>query len=116
MRIASTRNAEHYVWAEACDGWRLLDDPALSVIQERVPPGKSEHTHRHAWARQFFYILEGRAEMCCAGETLVLERGQGVEVPPGVAHQFRNPFDCEVVFLVISSPSTRGDREDLPAA
>lgn len=113
MSVVSTENAEHYVWGEGCDGWHLLKDPALSVIQERVPPGKSEQTHRHALARQFFYILEGRAEMWRAGEVLVLAAGQGIEIPPGVPHQFRNPFDREVVFLVVSSPTTKGDRENL---
>ncbi|GAA5179727.1 hypothetical protein GCM10025771_22520 [Niveibacterium umoris] len=113
MSVVSTANAEHYRWGEACDGWHLLKDTSLSVIQERVPPGKTERTHRHAQARQFFYILEGRAEMWRAGETFVLSTGEGLEVPPGVAHQFRNPFGEDVVFLVISSPTTRGDREDL---
>lgn len=113
MSVVSIETAEHYVWGDGCDGWHLLKDPSLSVIQERVPAGKSEQTHRHARARQFFYILEGRAEMWLAGETFVLEAGQGIEVAPGVAHQFRNPFEREVVFLVISSPTTRGDRESL---
>ncbi len=113
MSVVSTNNAEHYVWGEGCDGWHLLKDASLSVIQERVPPGKSEQTHRHAAARQFFYILDGRAEMWREGEVFVLTAGQGIEVPPGAAHQFRNPFDDEVSFLVISSPTTRGDRENL---
>lgn len=86
MSVVSTDNAEHYLWGDGCDGWHLLKDPSLSVIQERVPPGKSEQVHRHAVARQFFYILEGRAEMRRADEVFVLSAGQGIEVPPGVPH------------------------------
>ena len=41
-------NAEHYVWGDGCDGWRLLDRPDLSVIEERIPPGRGEVVHFHS--------------------------------------------------------------------
>jgi hypothetical protein len=31
----SRENAEHYVWGEVCDGWRLAKDAKLSVIEEQ---------------------------------------------------------------------------------
>jgi hypothetical protein len=43
----STVDAEHYVWGSVCDGWRLLNEADLSVIQERVPPGQGEVRHFH---------------------------------------------------------------------
>src|SRR5690606_1322514 len=52
-------NAEHYGWGEVSDGWRLLDRPGLSVIEERVPAGAGEEWHVHDAATQFFYVLEG---------------------------------------------------------
>lgn len=64
-------------------------------------------------ARQFFYILSGCAAMEMNGQSFTLESGKGVEVPPGVAHRFYNPFNAPVDFLVISHPSTRGDRVNL---
>ena len=36
--VVSIDNAEHYVWGDVCDGWRLLQREDMSVIQERVPP------------------------------------------------------------------------------
>ena len=50
MRVGfiSTSNAEHYRWGDACDGWHLLAGEALSVIEERMPPGTAELRHRHA--------------------------------------------------------------------
>jgi mannose-6-phosphate isomerase-like protein (cupin superfamily) len=103
--------AEHYVWGGMSDGWRLLDRDDLSVIEERVPPGGAEESHVHAVARQFFVLLEGSAVMQTATGNVTLRTGQGVEIPPGLAHRFTNPGDVDVRFLVISSPTTRGDRE-----
>ncbi|RTZ41158.1 cupin domain-containing protein [Candidimonas sp. SYP-B2681] len=106
--------AEHYVWGGVCDGWHLLQHPALSVIQERVPPRGSEIRHYHSLAHQFFYILSGSAMLEFDGRNVSLNAGQGLHVPPAVHHRFVNPSDSEVVFLVISSPSTAGDRTNIP--
>jgi mannose-6-phosphate isomerase-like protein (cupin superfamily) len=108
--LVSIANAEHYVWGEHCDGWHLLNHEALSVIQERVPPGKAEVRHYHEQARQFFFILRGTATMHVEAETVVLREGEGLEIPPHVPHLFRNASEADVVFLVISAPTTRGDR------
>ena len=55
----STSTAEHYTWGEACDGWHLVKQDGVSVIQERMPAGTAETRHRHARSRQFFYVLSG---------------------------------------------------------
>ena len=102
--------AEHYVWGGLCDGWHLVKRPELSVIAERVPPGAREARHSHAVSRQFFYILDGAAVIEADGVRVPLSSGQGLEVAPGVPHQFINESANDVHFLVISHPSTRGDR------
>ena len=103
-------NAQHYVWGEISDGWRLLDGDDLSVIEERVPAGGREEWHVHAHARQFFYVLEGSAVMRTDDGDVPLEVRSGVEIAPGVGHQFTNPGSEDVRFLVISTPNSRGDR------
>jgi mannose-6-phosphate isomerase-like protein (cupin superfamily) len=107
--------AEHYVWGEVCDGWHLLKDPGLSVIQERVPPGTGEVMHFHTRARQFFHVLSGTATLEFKDRNVSFGAGQGVHVPPQIEHRFANHSDEEVVFLVISSPSTAGDRTNIGA-
>ncbi len=109
----SIANAEHYTWGEGCDGWHLLQDPNLSVIRERIPVGKGEVLHFHSVAQQFFYILSGRASVDLEGLSVQLEPGEGLHVPAKKKHQFRNAGDTTVEFLVISSPTTRGDRENV---
>jgi mannose-6-phosphate isomerase-like protein (cupin superfamily) len=109
----SSFNAEHYVWGEVCDGWHLLKEPNLSVIEERVPPGAGEAKHFHSTARQYFFVLSGSATLEFDGRKVSFGSGEGVHVPPGVAHRFVNESGEEVRFLVISSPSTRGDRTNV---
>ena len=92
----------------------MLNASDLSVIQERVPAGAGETPHVHGKARQFFYVLSGRAVMEFDDHSVEFGAGEGVHVPPGVNHKFSNPFQQEVVFLVVSSPSTIGDRTNLP--
>lgn len=106
----SVPNAEHYVWGEVCDGWHLLKREDMSIIQERVPAGASEVMHYHEVARQFFYILEGAGTMAFEDREVPLSKGQGLEIPPRVKHQFKNRSDADVHFLVISIPTTKGDR------
>ena len=111
--VISVENAEHYVWGEVCDGWHLLKRGDMSVIQERVPAGGAEVMHYHNVARQFFYILEGEGTMVFEDREVTLSKGQGLEIPPQVMHQFANHSDAEVHFLVISIPTTKGDRVNL---
>lgn len=110
---ASRATAPHYRWASGSEGWRLLDTDALSVIEERVPPGDAETWHVHDEATQFFYVVEGSAVMHTTDGDVPLAAGSGVEVRPGLAHQFANVGDVDVRFLVISSPSTRDDRTNV---
>lgn len=110
MNPVSTSNAEHYLWGGGCDGWHLLHRDDMSVIQERVPPGRSEVRHYHNLSRQFFYILAGTGTMIIGEETVTLHKNEGIEIPPQVPHQFRNESEEDVVFLVVSAPKSHGDR------
>lgn len=114
LTASSIENSEHYVWGAVCDGWHLLRCPDLSVIQERVPPGAGEVRHFHARARQFFFVIKGEAVIEYGETSVAFSAGQGVHVPPEVEHRFVNASSEEVVFLVISSPSTAGDRIEVP--
>lgn len=106
----SILNAEHYLWGDGCDGWHLLKRDDISVIQERVPPGRSEVMHFHRSSRQFFFILEGQGTLLTDGRSFKLELGEGFEIPPGVHHQFSNASKSDVRFLVISVPKSHGDK------
>ena len=108
--VISIENAIHYIWGEVCDGWHLLKRDDMSVIQEKAPAGGAEVMHYHNSARQFFYILEGEGSMTFEDHEVILKKGQGIEILSQVKHQFKNQSNTDVHFLVISVPSTRGDR------
>jgi mannose-6-phosphate isomerase-like protein (cupin superfamily) len=107
----SKDTADHYIWGGQCDGWHLLKNPELSVIQERMPPGTAEVGHFHHRAQQFFYVLAGEATMEVDGRSLALKAREGVWIPTGVAHRMRNESGEDVHFLVISQPPSHVDRE-----
>lgn len=114
MGAVSRATAEHYGWGHDCDGWHLLKRDDLSIIEERMPPGTAEVRHRHAQARQFFYVLAGEAEVELEGAVHALAAGQGMHVAPGQAHQLRNRSDRALHFLVVSAPNAHGDRVAAP--
>ncbi|MGE5702194.1 MAG: cupin domain-containing protein [Clostridia bacterium] len=109
MKI-SKGNAEHYIWGSLCDGWHLVKQPELSIIHERMPHGTSEVRHYHEQARQFFFVLSGTATIEVNGEEIQLGVHEGVEIPPHVPHQMMNKSGADVEFLVISNPTSKGDR------
>jgi mannose-6-phosphate isomerase-like protein (cupin superfamily) len=110
----SVATAEHYAWGDGCDGWHLVRAPGLSVIQERMPPGTAEVRHRHAAARQFFFVLAGQLRIEIEGAVHRLRPREGLEVGPGLAHEVRNDGPMPAEFLVVSQPPGHGDRTPAP--
>ena len=108
--VTNRHTAEHYTWGERCDGWHLVRDRDLSVIEESMPPNSAEVRHHHAKAQQFFFVLSGTATMEIDGEVHQLSQGSGVRVLPDIRHQIRNESREPMQFLVISQPPSHGDR------
>jgi mannose-6-phosphate isomerase-like protein (cupin superfamily) len=105
-----THPLKYYVWGEGCDGWNFVDQPGLSVKQERMPPHTAEVEHYHRQARQFFFILEGRAVFETAEGRVEAGVREGFEIKPGLKHRIKNEGEVDLVFILCSQPSTTGDR------
>lgn len=110
MAAISRATAEHYIWGNGCDGWHLVKDSKLSVIEEQMPAGAAEVLHFHRHAQQFFYVLSGAATMELDGREIHLRAGEGLHIAAGAKHCIRNTTDAPVQFLVISHPPSHGDR------
>ena len=110
IRTISTKDAEHYTWGDNCDGWHLVKNDLLSVIQEVMPPGTDEAWHYHDQAQQFFYVLSGEAVMEVNGEEINIQTGHGLPIPNKIPHKIKNVSGEPVHFLVISQPRSHGDR------
>ena len=110
--MISTAMAPHYQWGKGCDGWHLVRNEALSIIEERMPPKTSERRHLHHCAHQFFYVLGGELTLEIAGEEHRLRASEGIEVAPGLAHQASNRSETDIRLVVTSHPPSHGDRVD----
>jgi mannose-6-phosphate isomerase-like protein (cupin superfamily) len=110
----SKRTVPAIPWREVCEGWTLLSDPALHVIQERMPAKTCELRHVHEATVQFYYVLDGQANVVVGDKTVSLSPGEGIEIVPGEPHQMRNDSGDSLEFLVASSRPPRGDRVDPP--
>ncbi|MEM9477653.1 MAG: cupin domain-containing protein [Pseudomonadota bacterium] len=110
MTPTNKDRAEHYIWGDACDGWRLLDRSSLSVIEERMPKGTSENTHFHNAAHQMFYVLDGTLSIKVEGKTREPMIGDALHIPLQTVHKVMNKSRADVRFLVISSPRASDDR------
>jgi mannose-6-phosphate isomerase-like protein (cupin superfamily) len=110
---ASKATSVPYTWGSGGTGWHLLRSEGLSVIEERMEAGCSEIAHRHAHARQFFYVLRGVLSMEGGGVLSEVPGGSGIEIAPGDVHRAFNVGPDPVEFLVVSAPPSHGDREDV---
>ena len=63
-----------------------------------------------------FFVLTGELNVEVDGVLHAVRAGTGIEVPPETAHQVLSLTGAGVDFLVISQPSTRGDREPVGPA
>lgn len=108
--VSKYNSLSHYKWGADCDGWNLVDEQALSVKQEKMPPGSSERMHYHNKAQQFFYILKGIADIEMEGKIVRINNGEGIHIKAGIQHRILNPGTEDVEFILCSTPSTINDR------
>lgn len=112
-RIKNLTSAEQYVWGENCTSRILSDNDLLSLKQEKMPVGTSEVLHYHKIAHQVFYILSGTATFEIDGHSFNVTQLHSITILPNEKHKISNSGDCELEFLVISSPGTKDDRVNI---
>ena len=111
--ISVPGESNHYSWGDSCDGWRLVDSRAISVIREQMPPGAKEVKHFHKWSTQYFYILRGSAVFYINDNRTEAAEEQLVTILPGENHYIVNEENDPLVFLLTSIPSTSTDRYEM---
>lgn len=109
-KVSKQESLKHYQWGEGCDGWNLVDEPSLSVKQERMPAGTAEALHYHQQAQQFFFILKGSATFEIDNEKIIINEQEGIQIKPGQIHRIINHTASEIEFILSSQPSTVNDR------
>ncbi|MAB82022.1 MAG: cupin [Phycisphaerae bacterium] len=74
--------------------------PNFAMRHFVVQPGGHTPHHQHDYEHEV-YIVEGRAEAECDGETAAVVAGDVLYVPANAMHQFRNDSDAPMRFLCL---------------
>ena len=100
-RIESTQAGYQYWFVDKnfVDGRTLK----MSVVK---PHSATHPPHRHA-EDEFFFVLEGTAEVFLNGETKVVHPYTSFYCPSDSLHGIRNPGDTELKYLVIKKYGMR---------
>lgn len=79
----------------------------------RLPPRSANTLHKHLYAEEFFFVLEGTGRMRIGDDTLTVPKHGGVLVGPELLRQVFNDTDEEVLWLIVGAPE---ELELLPGA
>jgi quercetin dioxygenase-like cupin family protein len=79
----------------------------------RLPPKSANTLHKHIWAEEFSFVLEGVGRMRVGERTLTVPKYGGVLVGPGELRQIFNDTENEVLWLIVGAPE---EAETLPGA
>ena len=114
MHPVSKSTKKAYQWGDGGISWPLVETMGLLVVEETLAPGGSEKHHYHNQAVQCFYMLVGSAVMQFAdGQNVEIDTDMTLHIPPETCHAIVNQTGEEIRFLVISAPSSRGDRHEV---
>jgi quercetin dioxygenase-like cupin family protein len=91
-------------------------DPAVApsqlfAFESTLPPeGGMPYLHLHREMEEGFYVLEGTIEYTRGAQTILAAPGTMIQIPPGVAHKFRNPGPAHARHLAVVTPGMAGLR------
>jgi mannose-6-phosphate isomerase-like protein (cupin superfamily) len=80
-------------------------DHRLGLIEATIPPGPGgppQHVHRDH--DEIFIVTQGKLRFTSGADSVDVEAGSCVTVPPGTAHTFSNPFDAPATFIGTMTP------------
>lgn len=100
MRVQHPLNPRSEVFIRSMS--EVVGMSRVGVHIARVPPGKdSMEYHTHHYEEEFVYILSGRGVAEIDGQEVEVLPGDflGFRVP-SVAHNLRNPFDEDLVYMM----------------
>ena len=109
MQVRSHGRAEPFTTTDGSTIRSLLDRSVApvrnhSLAEAGLAPGQATRRHHHRLSEEFYYLLEGEAEMEVDGERAAVRAGDAVLIPPGSWHQIRASPDGPVRLLVTCSP------------
>src|SRR5512141_3190669 len=93
----------------------LIHGESGSMIHSTVPPRQTNRATVHATVSEFWYVLEGHGEIWrddgVESSVTVLVPGTSIDIPVGMAFQYRNVSDTDLKFICITMPPWPGASE-----
>jgi quercetin dioxygenase-like cupin family protein len=85
-----------------------LESKQVGVSMVRCEPGWRNQPHDHGANNyeEIYILLEGAATVVIDGESLEIESGDAIWIPPAATRQIRNG-DEESAFVLVSAPASR---------
>lgn len=117
-KVHRAHPGDEYFFREGCyilESWNTVDDPALSIAQARVAPGKSTRWHRLDGVTERYLITAGTglAEVGSA-QGVHVSTGDVVLIPAGERQRITNTGDGDLILYALCTPRYTPDcYEDL---
>lgn len=80
---------------------KMYNEPMVRIILTRIPKGSSIGVHEQSTSSDINYVISGRGEATCNGETEVLRTGVCHYCPKGSTHSIRNTGDEDLVLFTV---------------
>ena len=116
MQTGSVRRAGQAKSARVEEGWGSLtwlagssvgNSERLTVGRVVIKPGASNPRHYHAECEEVLALLTGRLDHAVGAESVLLEPGDALVVPRGVAHSARNISEVDAEMIVVYDSGRR---------
>ena len=99
---------------ETTDLTAELDLEEMRARVWHLEPGHDRKPlHRHGAQEELFYLLEGPGHIQLGEETLEVEPGTAIRVPPRTPRRVFNAADRPSVWLIVGAPPVEHDGEVL---
>ena len=92
-----------------------LTDTDLTLGRAIIKPGKANPRHCHDTCEEVLYLLRGRLEHTLGQDTVIMEPGDTLVVPPGVMHNGVSIGDGDADMIVAYSSGQRDFRKERPS-
>ena len=89
-----------------------ISDSDLTVGRVVIKPGQSNPRHCHDNCEEVLYLLHGSLRHSFADESIDMQAGDTLVVPPGVMHNAINTGDIDADMIVAYSEGHRGFRKE----
>ncbi|MGZ9252687.1 MAG: phosphomannose isomerase type II C-terminal cupin domain [Candidatus Deferrimicrobiaceae bacterium] len=87
----------------------LYEEEGCKVKRFLVRPGKRLSLQRHRHRAEHWHLVRGEALVAREGETIRMEAGHSIDIPPGAVHRIENVGREDVIVIEVQTGSYVGE-------